>query len=99
LIDRIGSPVSFIDRDFVLKSRNQVEGEETFAETLRGILGQVNRDQLEADEAVNQMLAGDLQNIHHVMIRAEEAQLSLQLTVQVVNKVLQAYQEISRMQI
>jgi flagellar hook-basal body complex protein FliE len=92
-------PQSFIDRDFAQRNSQEVEAEQTFADTLRGVLGQVNQLQVESSQATNDMLTGDLQNLHQVMIKAQEAQLSLQLTVQVVNKVLQAYQEVSRMQI
>ena len=95
----VSKPQSFIDRDFVLHGSQQVEAEQNFSDTLRGVLGQVNQLQIESTQATNDMLTGDLQNLHQVMIKAQEAQLSLQLTVQVVNKVLQAYQEVSRMQI
>lgn len=93
----------FIDRNFVFQNwkvdETEKEGKQTFAETLTSVLGQVNQVQLEAEEAVDSMLTGNLDNIHQVMIKTEEARLSLQLTGQVVNKVLDAYQEVSRMQI
>jgi flagellar hook-basal body complex protein FliE len=38
-------------------------------------------------------------NVHQVMLALEEASLSLQLAVQVRNKVVEAYQEIARMQL
>lgn len=90
---------SLVDRSLIFRDRDKVENENGFAEILRGALGEVNQVQLDADQAVDHLLTGDLENLHQVMIKAEEAQLSLQLTTQVVNKVLQAYQEISRMQI
>ena len=90
---------SFVDRSLVFNERDKVENENDFADLLRGALGEVNQMQVDADKAVDHLLTGDLENLHQVMIKAEEAQLSLQLTTQVVNKVLQAYQEISRMQI
>lgn len=71
----------------------------TFWETLQEALGSVNRLQREADQASLDLVSGNLDNLHQVMIKTEEAQLALQLTVQVVNKVIQAYQDISRMQI
>ncbi len=95
----VGKPTGFVDRDFVRKSGEVPVKEENFADTLRGVLGQVNELQVEANDAVESLMTGDMQNLHEVLIKAEEAQLSLQLTVQVVNKVIQAYQEISRMQI
>ncbi len=90
---------SFVDRNLIFNDRDKVESENDFADLLRGALGEVNQMQIDADQAVDHLLTGDLDNLHQVMIKAEEAQLSLQLTTQVVNKVLQAYQEISRMQI
>jgi len=90
----------FIDRNFARPGQNQ-EQEETlsFADTLGEVLADVNNLQIEADKAAEEILTGNIENIHQVMIKTEEARLSLQLTGQVVNKVLDAYQEISRMQI
>ncbi len=73
--------------------------ENTFADLLEGALRQTDQLQKEADEAALNLLSGDLESLHGLMIATEQAQLSLQLTVQVVNKVIQAYQEIYRMQV
>ncbi len=104
MIEKINAgQVPFIDRNFVFQNwkvdEPEKEGKQTFAETLNTVLGNVNRVQLEAEEAVDSMLTGNLDNIHQVMIKTEEARLSLQLTGQIVSKVLDAYQEVSRMQI
>lgn len=90
---------SLVDRSLIFPQRDRVEEEESFADILKGALGEVNQMQLDASQAVDRLLTGDLDNLHQVMIKAEEAKLSLQLTTRVVNKVVQAYQEISRMQI
>ncbi len=89
----------FIDQNFVRQGQKQEEEALSFADTLMDVLGDVNRLQFEADQATEEMLTGDIESIHQVLIKTEEARLSLQLTGQVVNKVLDAYQEISRMQI
>ncbi|MCM8901223.1 flagellar hook-basal body complex protein FliE [Caldicoprobacter algeriensis] len=48
----------------------------------------------------NYLLAtGQVENFHKVMIDAEKADIALQFTLQVRNKLLEAYQEIMRMQI
>ena len=99
VVNSVGRAEAFINKNFVLQTRNPEESDPNFADTLRGVLGQVNRLQIEADTATEQLMSGNIENLHQVMIKAEEAQLSLQFTVQVVNKVLQAYQEIARMQI
>jgi len=77
------------------------EGEEgpTFARFLQDALQQVNTLQKEADQAAVALASGNLDDLHNLLIKTEKAQLSLQLTVQVVNKAVEAYKEISRMQI
>lgn len=70
-----------------------------FQAMLKGALDDVNRLQVEADQAVTALAEGEASDIHQVMVAAEKAKLSLQLTVQVRNKMVEAYQEISRMQL
>lgn len=70
-----------------------------FAETLKGTLAQVNQAQLTADHAAEQIAAGETKNLHEAMIQLEEADISLRLMVQIRNKAVEAYQEISRMQV
>lgn len=74
-------------------------GRSPFSQQLQEALQEVSRFQEEADRAALDLVLGRQDSLHHLMITAEKAQLSLQLTVQVVNRVIQAYQEISRMQI
>ena len=70
-----------------------------FEKKLAEALDKVNEKQLKAEQATQDFLAGKVDDIHQVLILAQEAKLSLQLAVEVRNKVLEAYQEISRMQI
>ena len=76
-----------------------VPGDNSFGEVLKDALNNTNDLQIKADQAVNNYVAGTHDNLHEVMIAAEEAKLSLQLLVQVRNKIIEAYQEIARMQI
>jgi flagellar hook-basal body complex protein FliE len=59
----------------------------------------LNRQLVTADTAVRELALGEAGNLHEVMMRLESAKLSLELAVQVRNKVLEAYQELLRMQI
>lgn len=70
-----------------------------FAEMLRDALSQVDQKQKAAAEKIKQFATGEVQDLHEVMLAVQEAGLSLQLTLQVRNKIVEAYQEISRMQI
>lgn len=63
-------------------------------------LNKVNEKQIEADILTEKIIRGDSDvSIHEVMLAGEEANMSLQLAVQVRNKLLEAFQEISRTQI
>jgi|LSQX01.1.fsa_nt_gb flagellar hook-basal body complex protein FliE len=70
-----------------------------FARMLKDALSEVNKLQLKADEATLQLANGQAEDVHQVMIAVEQAMLAMQLTVQIRNKVIEAYQEIARMQI
>ena len=84
-------------------AQNPLEGTEaitgSFGALLKQKLAEANNLQHRADALTQQYLAGKVEDVHQVMLALEEANLSLQLMVQVRNKVIEAYQEISRMQI
>jgi flagellar hook-basal body complex protein FliE len=68
-----------------------------FSDFLNNAISDVNKLQLES-EGLNEAFAmGKNDNIHQVMIAAEKADMALQFTIQIRNKVLEAYQEIIRM--
>ncbi|NLY91218.1 MAG: flagellar hook-basal body complex protein FliE [Firmicutes bacterium] len=70
-----------------------------FQEMLKGYLEEVNKLQLKSEDMDRQLAAGTLENIHEATIAAEKAALALELTIQIRNKVVEAYQEIMRMSI
>lgn len=71
----------------------------SFKEILRAKLEEVALLQARADQLAQGYLTGEIEDIHTVILAAEEANLALQLTVQLRNKIVEAYQEISRMQL
>jgi len=71
----------------------------SFMDTLKEKLGEVNEKQIAADVATEAFISGEDIDIHEVMLITEEAKMSLQLAVQVRNKLVEAYQEINRMQL
>ncbi len=70
-----------------------------FAEVLKEALQQVNRLQVEAQMQAEALARGEVTDLHSVALAIERAQLALELTIAVRNKLLEAYQEISRMQV
>ena len=73
------------------------EVSKSFANFLSDALGQVNQDQVDSETLNTKYVAGQVQDVHQVMIASQKASLSLQLTMQVRNKVMESYQEIMRM--
>lgn len=62
-------------------------------------LAQVNEKLMTSQADLQALAVGDVQNVHQTMIRLEEARLSFQLMVQVRGRLLEAYQDIMKMQI
>ncbi|TMG74310.1 MAG: flagellar hook-basal body complex protein FliE [Betaproteobacteria bacterium] len=52
-----------------------------------------------ADDAVRRLAVGEPVNLHQVMVQLERAKLQFELVLQVRNKLLEAYQDLLRMQI
>ena len=69
-----------------------------FLETLQQSMDEVEGAQGDAGSQVAQLLNGKGVDLHSAMIAVEKADLSFQLMMQVRNKIVQAYQQISNMQ-
>ncbi len=77
----------------------QQDGETGFGEMLTKAIDEANTAQLKADKATTDLVTGRADNIHEVMLSMEEADISMRMLVQMRNKVVDAYQEIIRMQV
>ncbi len=72
---------------------------DSFKEALGSAVEELNRLQRNADEVVNRLAAGETVDLHSVTIAVEEASVAFQLAMQVRNKLVEAYQEVMRMQV
>ncbi|EJO5346028.1 flagellar hook-basal body complex protein FliE [Clostridium botulinum] len=70
-----------------------------FGDVLKDKLDGVNAKQVKADNSTEAFIKGEETDIHNVMLNAEEAKMSMELAVQVRNKLVEAYQELNRMQL
>lgn len=75
------------------------EKSDNFGQMLMDALKEVNGAQTDAQKLQNDLMANRPVEYHDLMIAMERASTAMQLTMQVRNKVLEAYQEISRMQV
>lgn len=82
-----------------LETTNRLpKAEQNFKQHLQSALQELNTLQNESDVAFERLLAGDIE-FHDAMIIAEKANLALQLTMAIRTKLLEAYQDIMRMQV
>lgn len=70
-----------------------------FGQALTDALAGISSAQNTADRASVQMAAGEPIDLHEVMLSRETASLQFQLAVQVRNKLVEAYQDVMRMQV
>jgi flagellar hook-basal body complex protein FliE len=70
-----------------------------FGTHLSQALGEVNQLQQQADQAIQQLVGDGKGDLQETMVALEKADVSFRLMMQIRNKVLEAYQEIMRMQV
>ena len=70
-----------------------------FGDYLNNALKTLNDYQVRSSEMRMKYITGEVQDIHKVIIAGEEAKLLMKLTIEVRNKLIEAYKEISRMPI
>jgi len=80
-------------------SEKSSENTVPFSTFLNESLEKVNLLEKQSEEYNVKLVTGELDNIHEVMIAAQKADIALQLTMQIRNKVIDAYKEIMRIQI
>lgn len=71
---------------------------QSFGAVLEDALRGVNQSLQQADSAAEKLLTGDIE-FHDAMLITEKANLALQLTMAVRGQIMEAYQEIMRMQV
>ncbi|MCR2805007.1 flagellar hook-basal body complex protein FliE [Paenibacillus soyae] len=81
-----------------IEQKTPAELTQSFGQYLQTALDSVSAQEKNVHKMNDQYLLGKV-DVTQVLIASEQAQLSLQFTSQVRNKVVEAYQEIMRMQI
>lgn len=71
----------------------------SFAESVTKAVAEVNELQKTADDAAISLAKGEIEDVHQAMIAMQKARLAMDFTIQVRNKVIEAYQEVMRMQV
>ncbi|MEM2146787.1 MAG: flagellar hook-basal body complex protein FliE [Candidatus Jordarchaeaceae archaeon] len=71
----------------------------SFGEALRDFIQSVNNAQVKADKKVEDVVRGNSDDLAGAITALEESSLQFQLLIEIRNKLLEAYQEINRIQI
>jgi flagellar hook-basal body complex protein FliE len=85
----------------ILTQSKPVEKESglNFRDVLIEALQNVNHLEKESDILTDKFIKGETDSIHSVLIAAEKASIALDMIIQVRNKIIDAYNEIMRMQV
>lgn len=82
-----------------IKKITPFESQQSFASLLKDSINSVNDAQVQSDALTEKMANGENVDLHTVMIASQKASISLSATLEIRNKVVEAYQEIMRMNI
>lgn len=95
MIERIGG----VNNQFSKLQKTQVKTDNSeFSKILSDALESVNEQQKNVEKMSDDFAKGKISNIHELIVEAEKASISLRLTVEVRNRIVDAYREIMRMQ-
>ena len=94
-IDKISSLL-----DNVSAKKNVANGNNgDFSKVLEKSLSEVNNLQKDSQKAMSDMATGAVKDLHQAAIAIDKAELSMKMMLEIRNKALNAYKEISRTQI
>ena len=100
-VDAFSKALENASKSFPMRDKNDAYGMGNFMDRIGSGLGSgldaVNKAKLEADRMQEDLAMGGPTSIHDAMIAAEKAQLSMQMAIQVRNRILTAYTEINNM--
>lgn len=81
-------------------NKQEVEKAKTkFEDVLKTFITDVNDLQSVAKESIEKLASGEINDVHQVMVAVEKAGVAFDLMMEIRNKMLEAYQEIMRMQV
>lgn len=93
---RMTAPVEPLDAGLSPKTAKAAQG--GFGELFEQAVARVEQAHQAGQEKVDRLLRGEDQELHEVVLATQRAELSFEYFMQVRNKVVQAYQEVMRMQ-
>ncbi|MCK6257008.1 flagellar hook-basal body complex protein FliE [Fictibacillus sp. KIGAM418] len=94
----VTSAAGLVKNAYSAGKQTPADAQKSFAGMLNHMLHKVNDSQTASNTATENLVIGKTTDLHQVMIAAEKASLTLQTTLEIRNKVIEAYQEVMRTQ-
>jgi len=91
------SPLSIVDG--IGSKQDSTHSGSDFFSVLQTALGDVNDKQKSADNALGQIATGQVKDLHQAAIAIDKAEISMKVMLEVRNKAINAYKELSKTQI
>ena len=85
-----------------LNTTNKVtsaNAQQQFADVLKEAIANVNEQQNTSDMMTQKLISGGDVDLYEVMVAAQKASITLNTTIEIRNKAVEAYQEIMRMSV
>ena len=95
----VGNDLTYSIADIQKKDGAVTKGTESFGKMLKESVQEINQLQTDADVAIKKVELEGSGSIHEAIIALEKADISFRAVMQVRNKILEAYQEVMRMQV
>lgn len=100
---KIGEIITGINNPFPIKEKLGVDSEKInnnvpFKDVLTDFVKQVNDEQLNSNKLTDDFIQGKNVELHEVMIAGEKAKTSLDLLMEIRNKAIDMYKELTRIQ-
>lgn len=73
--------------------------DKSFGDILNNAINEVDKTEKNSVDMMQKLATGEVENIHEVFIASQKAELTLNMAVEVKNRVVEAYKEIMRLQI
>lgn len=94
---------NIIDNNYINKNITEEQSIDDskikFGDVISQAINKVNGTQVEANNMVESLIKGEDVSMHDVMLSMQESQISMQLMLEVRNKLFEAYKELNGVQL
>lgn len=70
-----------------------------FSDVIDKAVNEVNNSQVSANNKIESFIKGEDVTMHEVMLAVQESQISMQLMLEIRNKIVEAYKEVNNVQL